>query len=162
MTTVGQVKTVWRGVWLTARQADAFDAAEKAIRRRYWGFRFTAFQGSWRPETSYSGTTHTQAGVADLGYADIGSTSPRGKEKYRYVLRTLRQVGHQAAFGRGPWNAMPYHYHVCDLNVAHMAPAAQWQVAQYGMGYDGLTAGAKDPYPFRPNPLSPYPYWEKS
>lgn len=138
---------------VTRRQRQAILAAERAIRRRYWGFRFEMPQGSWQQQTSYSGTTHTDRGVCDLTYWNISSTTQLGKAKYRYVLRKLREVGCQAAFGRGPWCDMPYHFHVCDLDTEGMDANAAWQVAEYRNRNDGLTAGKDDPFPYRPDPI---------
>jgi hypothetical protein len=136
---------------MTARQRQALAAAEKVIRRRYWGFRFVVFQGSWQPETSYSGTSHTGAGVVDLGWSGMAYDSNLSKAKYRYVLRTVRDTGRQAGFGRGPWTDMPLHLHVCDLDTAGAAATvADFQVPQYRAGCDGLTAGHPDPFPYRP------------
>ena len=140
------------GELITRRQRQALVAAEKKIRRRYWGFRFSCPQGSWQPETSYSGTTHTNASVCDLQYWNIASRTSAGKKKYIYVLRALRDVG-QAAFGRGPWNSMVYHYHVNDLDTRFMDSNAEWQVNEYRHGNDGLTSGKDDPFPYRPHPL---------
>ena len=138
---------------VTRRQRQAILAAEKKIRRRYWGFRFEMPQGSWQAETSYSGTTHTDRGVCDLVYWNISSRTALGKAKYRYVLRCLREVARQAAFGRGPWCDMSYHFHVCDLDTEGMDSNAQWQVGEYRNGNDGLVAGRDDPFPYRPDPI---------
>jgi hypothetical protein len=144
----GQVS--WRGKPVTARQRQALLAAEKRIRRRYWGFRFTVYQGSWQQSTSYSGTTHTGAGVVDLGYPGMSNTGAWAAGKMRYVLRCLREEARQAAFCRGPWCDMPFHYHVPDLDTHGMDGNAAWQVDQYRAGCDGLTAGHPDPFPYRP------------
>jgi len=109
---------------------------------------FQCPQGSWQPETTYSGRTHTGAGCADLWVPRMDDT-----QWYKHVLHALREVGKQAAFGRGPWCKMPYHFHVCDLDTNHEAEECAWQVAQYRLGNDGLTAGARDPFPYRPSPI---------
>lgn len=151
-------RVIFRGKPVTARQRQALVAAERAIRRRYLGFRWTVFQGSWQPQTSYSGTTHTDAGVVDLGYDGMSYSSTLAKAKYKYVLRQLRSTGRQAGFGRGPWSDMPLHFHVCDLDTTAMDSNAVWQVDQYRAGFDGLHAGHPDPYPYRPIPLSKWRY----
>lgn len=146
---------------LSARQHQAILAAERKVRRRYAGFRFQCLQGSWQPETSYSGTSHTNAGAADLSYWNISSRTRAGKKKYAFVLRCLRDCG-QAAFGRGPWTKMSYHMHVLDLDTRfmdeHVGYGAVWQVGEYRNGNDGLTAGRDDPFPYRPKPLREWDY----
>jgi hypothetical protein len=143
----------FRGEPVTRRQRQAILAAEKKIRRRYWGFRFTVPQGSWQPQTSYSGTTHTDRGVVDLQYWNIASTTSWAKAKFRYVNTCLKREGCQASFGRGPWNNMPYHFHVCDLDTEGMDSNAQWQVGEWRNGNDGLVGGRNDPFPWRPDPI---------
>jgi hypothetical protein len=138
---------------MTARQRQALAAAERRIRRRYWTFRFDVAQGSWQDETWYSGTTHTGAGVVDLTYP--GMVAGR---KYRYVLKQLRDVGRQAAFGRGPWCSMPLHFHVVDLDTLGEDSNAAWQASEYRLGCDGLHAGVRDPFPYRPTPIRKWRY----
>jgi hypothetical protein len=161
----GQYERVyWRGAPMTARQRQAFIATEKAIRKRYRFFRFRVLQGSWQPASPWSGSSHTGAGVVDLAYWGIGSSSLAAMDKYRFVLRALREVGRQAAFGRGPWNAqldgsggMPLHYHTCDLDTkGEASTVATFQVPQYKLGFDGLVAGVPDKFPFRPDPIVPW------
>jgi hypothetical protein len=153
-------KVKWRGAYMTRRQRQALIAAEKAIAEKYRGFKFIVLQGSWRPITSYSGTSHTGAAVVDLGYAGMGYSTRAQQTKYRFVLRKLREVGRQATFGRGPWNVqadgtgyMPLHYHTIDLDTHGAASSAVWQAQQYRYGYDGLHSGTKDRFPFRPDPI---------
>jgi len=162
-------KVKWRGVRMTRRQRQAFIATEDAIRKetKYKDFRFTSPQGSWQPQTSYSGTSHTGAGVVDLEYVGMSWSTRAGQDKYKTVLRYLRKVGKQAAFGRGPWNAqidgtgsMPLHYHTVDLDLTGEASSAQWQAGQYRLGFDGLHSGVKDKFPFRPDPIRKWNYKE--
>jgi len=147
----------WRGKPMTARQEQALIKAEKRIRRRYWGFRFIVAQGSWQPRTTYSGTTHTKAGVVDLYYDGISDSSRRSRAKARYVLKVLRDHG-QAAFYRGPWDNMGLHYHVCDLDTSGMDYNAIWQVGEYRDGNNGLAGGQKDRHSYRPDPIRKYKY----
>jgi hypothetical protein len=154
-------RVLLKGKPATARQKQAILAAERYIQEHYPNFEFLNFQGSWQPQTDYSGSSHTGAGVVDLEYAGIGYTTPDQKEKYRFVLRALRDVGKQAAFGRGPWNAqidgtgaMPLHFHTCDLDTTGAAQTVvTFQVPEYRLGNDGLYAGHKDVFPFRPDPI---------
>jgi hypothetical protein len=152
----------FRGAPVTARQKQAILAAEARIRARYWGFRFVVFQGSWQPRTDYSGTSHTGAGVCDLGYEKMGYGTRLQRIKYGWVLKVLRETGHQAAFGRGPWNQMPYHYHVCDLDTTGQADTVRdFQVPEYRAKNDGLVAGRDDPFQFRPHPMSAFDWRDR-
>ena len=159
----------WRGEPMTRRQRQALLACEKAVQQRYKAFYFTVPQGSWQQQTSYSGTSHTGAGVTDLQYpglySDVGYTTEAEKAKYRFVLRQLREVARQAAFGRGPWdkdsngNGMVLHFHVCDLDTRGQAETVRnFQVPQYRGGYNGLDAGVRDRFPFRPDQLHKWRY----
>lgn len=155
---MGQYDRVrWRGEPVTRRQRQAMVAVEKAIREKHpknhGDFRFIVPQGSWQPATTYSGTTHTGAGVLDVFFEGMSDA-----DWYAEVLRITRRVGRQAAFGRGPWCGMSYHLHVCDLNTHGMNSNAIWQVTQYRDGFDGLVYRRKDPFPYRPDPLRKWRY----
>lgn len=137
------------GNYITRRQRQAFLQVEKDL-----GISLLVYQGSWRPQTSYSGTTHTKAGVCDLY---VYGMSSQGHLRNN-VTKSLRKVGCQAAFLRGPFVDMPWHWHVCDLNTRHMDSNAIWQVGEYRKGNDGLVAGRDDPFPYRPRPIRVYDY----
>lgn len=150
----------WRGARMTRRQRQAFRHVENVIRKEHpdWDFRFTVPQGSWRPQTSYSGTSHTGAGVVDLQYSgfwgEYGFTTKEERQKAKYILRKLRDDGGQAAFLRGELDGMPNHYHVCDLDTKGMSyTSATFQVPQYRQGYNGLDYKVKDRYSYRPKPI---------
>lgn len=153
-------RVAWRGALMTRRQRQAFIFTENIIRRDRpkWDFRFTVPQGSWRPWSDYSGSSHTRAGVVDLQYSgfygEYGFTTRAEREKALYVLRTLRAIGRQAAFLRGERDGMVNHFHVCDLDTHFMSEtSAQFQVPEYRRGNNGLTAGVRDRYPYRPDPI---------
>lgn len=151
----------FRGQPATRRQRQAVLAAEAAIQKVYPHFEFIVAQGSWQPQTAYSGSSHTGAGVIDLVYAGIAYGTEAERARYRIVLRALREVGRQASFGRGPWNAqidgtgaMPLHFHTCDLDTTKQADTvANFQVPEYRRGNDGLYAGHADTFPYRPSPI---------
>jgi hypothetical protein len=158
-------RVTWRGAYMTRRQRQALIATENHIRKEHprWDFRFSVPQGSWRPQTSYSGTSHTGAGVVDLQYAGFygayGFETRAQKEKAKYVLRKLREVGRQAAWLRGAADSMVNHYHVCDLDTTGMShTSATWQVPAYKRGENGLNSGVKDRYPYRPKPIRKWSY----
>jgi hypothetical protein len=157
-------RVTWRGARMTRRQRQALIATEKAIQKRYPGFAFTVPQGSWRPQTSYSGTSHTGAAVVDLQYAgfygEYGMSTKAERDKAKFVLHQLRETGCQAALQRGAkdkdtsGNGMVNHYHVMDLDTTGAAETVRdFQVPQYRLGYNALQAGVKDRYPYRPKPL---------
>jgi hypothetical protein len=150
----------WHYAYMTRRQRQALVHVENVIRKEHprWDFRFSVPQGSWRPQTSYSGTSHTAAGVVDLQYAgffgEYGFNTRAERDKAKYVLRKLRDEGQQAAFLRGEADDMVNHYHVCDLDTRGMSyTSANFQVPQYRKGYNGLHLNQKDRYPYRPKPI---------
>jgi hypothetical protein len=151
---MGQYDRVsWQYKQLTRRQRQALRHADDLIVERY-GQHLQILQGSWRPETSYSGKTHTLAGVVDVYVYGMASDD----ELRQGVTRILRREARQAAFTRGPFVDMPWHWHVCDLDTTRMHADAAWQVAQYRLGNDGLVYGRDDPYPYRPNPIRKWRY----
>jgi len=124
---------------------------------------FTVLQGSWQPETKYSGISHTGAGACDLWLPRFDD------EKWRnYVTRVIRNIGCQATWARGPWTPnMPYHWHTLDLDTTGMAGTdtygGTWQVSEYrakGGPNDGLTAGKPDRNPYRPSPIRKWKFKE--
>jgi len=161
---MGQYDRVkWRGAYMTRRQRQALIATEKEIQKKYKTFAFTVPQGSWRPQTTYSGTSHTGAGVVDLQYAGFWGTSGFStrseKEKARFVLRKLREVGRQAAWLRNAQDGMVNHYHVCDIDTTNMSYTSKtFQVPQYKLGFNGLNGGVKDRFPYRPDPIRKWRY----
>lgn len=125
---------------LTRRQRQAINHASDVAENRH-NVRFHCYQGSWRPVTDYSGTTHTNAGVGDFYVYGMSTMSGRELDD---LTRILRGEGCQAAQLRGPFCDMPWHWHTCDLDTHHMDPNAIWQVGQYrakGGPYNGLNAG---------------------
>lgn len=156
-------RVTWRYARMTRRQRQALIATEKEIQKKYPDFRFSVPQGSWRPMTSYSGTSHTGAGVVDLQYpgfyGSYGFNTSADKKKARFVLRKLREVGRQAAFLRGAMDKMVNHYHVCDFDTTGMSYSSKtFQVPQYKKGYDGLSYNKKDRYTFRRTPQRKWIY----
>lgn len=157
---MGQYSRVqWRGAWMTHRQRQALIATENHIRKHHprWDFRFTVPQGSWRPQTTYSGTSHTGAGVVDLQYAgfygNVGYNTRSEKTKARIVLRALREVGRQAALLRNAADGMINHYHVMDLDTTGMSYTSRtFQVPQYRKGYNALNYNVRDRFPYRRKP----------
>ena len=153
-------RVIWRGSAMTRRQRQALIFTENIIRRDRpkWDFRFSVPQGSWRPFSDWSGSSHTKAGVVDLQYygfyGEYGFNTRTEREKALYVLRALRAIGRQAAFLRGARDGMINHFHVCDLDTRGMSDtSAIFQVPEYRRGNNGLNAGVKDRYQYRPDPI---------
>lgn len=146
---------MWRGEPITKGQKQAIMAAEREIQKKYRNFEFQIPQGCKQAPSNVSGYTHTGLGVVDLQYAgfygNVGYSTRAEKEKARFVLRRLRDVGCQAAQFRGPWNDMILHFHVNDLHTFGMHPDAVWQVGQYKLGENGLITGVRDRFPYRPD-----------
>lgn len=143
----------FHGKFITRRQRQALRAVEKKV-----GEPFVVYQGSWRPYTSYSGTSHTGAGACDIWMPGLSTDKPFLRE----VLHRLRDLGRQAAFVRGPFTNMPWHFHVLDLDLhgmdSHVGYGGVWQVGEYRAGHDGLVAGRPDPFPYRPDPIRRWRY----
>lgn len=154
-------RVMFEGKQLTRRQRQAIAHVSKITDDRY-NLLLHCYQGSWRPQTDYSGTTHTGAGVCDLY---VYGMSTMANEDLNEITRLLRREGCQAAFLRGPWLDMPWHWHVVDLDDHGMDPrnggphpsyGARWQLSEYkakGGPYDGLVAGRPDRNPYRPRPI---------
>jgi hypothetical protein len=164
---MGQLDRVnYDGVQITRRQRQAFKHVSGITVSRY-NLALHAYQGSWRPRTDYSGTSHMGAGAADLY---VYGMSTMDWETLVRITRLLRREGRQAAYLRGPHTNMPWHWHVLDLNTARMDPrdgdptpesGARWQVGQYrasGGPYNGLSTGVKDVIPYRPSPIREWEY----
>lgn len=167
---MGQYDRVrWHDEPIAIGQRQALIAVEREIEKEYPRFEFQVPQGSWQPYTSYSGTSHTKAGVVDLQYAglygDVGYSTRAEKKKYRFVLMHLKNLGRQAAFGRGPWdkdasgNPMILHFHVCDLNCLKSAETVrEFQIPEFRHGNNGLNAGVRDKFRWRPDPIRAWNY----
>lgn len=145
-------RVLYEGKQITRRQRQATNHVSSLTDRRY-GLLIHLYQGSWRPETDYSGTTHTKAGVFD---AYVYGMSTMKWDQLAEITRLWRREGHQAAFLRGPFVNMPWHWHILDLDTHRMDDqdgpyGATWQVGDYRDGGDGI--GGRDPIPYRPKPL---------
>jgi hypothetical protein len=155
---LGQYDRVrYEGKQVTRRQRQAIKHCDGITLHRF-GLGIHIYQGSWRPKTDYSGTTHTNAGVCDLY---VYGMSTMGSSRLNEITRILRGDGRQAAQLRGPFVDMPWHWHVCDLDTNRMDPNAVWQVGQYRAPsgpYDGLVAGRRSHNPWTPDPIRRWDY----
>jgi hypothetical protein len=150
-------RVLYEGKEITHRQRQAINHVTDVVDKRF-GLRIHIYQGSWRPATPYSGTTHTGAGVADFY---VYGMATMGEEKLNAITRILRGEGCQAAQLRGPFVDMPWHWHTNDLDKHGMDPNAAWQVDQYlakGGPYNGLEAGVPSHNPWRPDHPKPWDF----
>lgn len=152
-------KVLYDGKQVTRRMRAAVMEWQEALDEAGVRVNLFCYQGSWRPRTPYSGTTHTGAGVSDIGFVGMGDNALT-----RQVLRIGRDVAKGAIFLRGPLAKYgdfdDWHFHWCDLDTFGMDSNAAWQVAQYRQGYNGLNSGVLDPNPYRPQPMHQF-NWTK-
>lgn len=94
----------------------------------------TGLQGSWRPKTSYSGTTHTAGGVVDV-------TAYNWRNRIT-VLDLLGSVGFHRTRAQGNWAP---HIHTVTNGLACVAASAKGQIVECKAGGDGLIGNRPDP-----------------
>lgn len=119
---------------------DARTAAmlEEAARRA--GLRLSYSQGSYRPQTPYSGTTHVGGGTVDVRTVPI----PKRADKMR-LLRALRLVGFAAWYREATPGLWGEHIHAVAIACPDLSSSARWQTNEYRAGRDGLTGARPDP-----------------
>lgn len=133
---------LWRGVTLDARTRSALEWAERKS-----GVKITPSQGSFRPRTPYSGSTHMGSSAVDISVRGLS-----GKQRVRLV-HALKDAGF-AAWYRTPAQGFPYHVHAILIgggpdgtrpvggNV--LSSGAASQVRAFDARRDGLTGNAPD------------------
>ena len=94
----------------------------------------TATQGSYRPKTSYSGSTHTGCGAVDV-------TAYNWTNRVR-VLDLLGIVACHRTPSQGDW---PPHVHCLTNGMGCLAASAKGQIAEIMDGGDGLVGNKPDP-----------------
>lgn len=94
----------------------------------------TATQGSYRPRTSYSGTTHTGCAAVDL-------TAYNWRWRVT-VLDLLGAIGCHRTPSQGNW---PYHIHLMTNGMGCAADSLKGQIREVMAGGDGLRGRAPDP-----------------
>lgn len=102
-------------------------------------------QGSYRPKTPYSGTTHTGGGALDVrvhNLTDIQKAAVVFAFRRRNCAAWLRDRMHG---GFAP------HIHVIVMDEPDLGKGAAWQVKEFRAGRDGLSKGGPDYHP-RPTP----------
>lgn len=144
-------RVTFEGVRVTRRQRQALKQGANPVILKRFNKLLHPYQGSWRPKTDYSGTTHTGAGVCDLY---VYGMSTMKWDDLKEITRLIRREARQAAFLRGPFCNMPWHWHVLDIDTHGMDEwAATSQIPAYRKGLDGLSGGGKDPVIYRPRPI---------
>jgi hypothetical protein len=133
-------KVSFRGVTVDARTRAAVLWAEKQL-----GFELEFSQGSFRPYTSYSGSTHTGPGALDARVNGFSS------EKITRIVKVLRNAGF-AAWSRDSRDGFAPHIHMILLDCSGLPSGARWQVYEYDRGRSGLTNGKPDRIAYRPAP----------
>lgn len=94
----------------------------------------TGLQGSWRPRTQYSGTTHTACSVEDL-------TAYNWRNRV-IVLDLLGKVAFHRTPSQGDW---PEHLHDITNGMGCVPSSAKGQITAAKAGKDGLVGNRPDP-----------------
>lgn len=94
----------------------------------------TATQGSYRPYTSYSGSTHTGCAAVDL-------TAWNWQNRIK-VLDLLGIIGCHRTPQQGNW---PYHIHAMTNGMGCAATSLKGQITEVMAGGDGLSGSRPDP-----------------
>ncbi len=144
MTETADTRVKWRGVWITARQRDAFEWAEKQFHKKYPKVDFIPTQGSWSTSVDASAGTHNGAGACD--WRTWHMTGPQRV----YMIHCLKDAG-QAAWYRSSAQGFDPHCHCLDRVTRGMSNLAKWQVEQFDAGRTGLASNRTDPT-YRPSP----------
>ena len=123
----------WRGVQLDRRTVAQLLWAEQRS-----GIQVLPSQGSNRPATSYSGSTHTgRSGVCDIRVAHLS------EHDRRRLVRWLKRSG-GACWYRPPSTAWGPHVHFVSIGSRYLSGSARWQVAEYLAGRSGLVSRGAD------------------
>jgi hypothetical protein len=104
----------------------------------------TATQGSYRPRTSYSGSTHTGCAAVDL-------TAYNWANRVR-VLDLLGIIGCHRTPSQGDW---PPHVHAMTNGLGCAAASLKGQITEVMNGGDGLLGNKPDPDKARRSGLWP-------
>ena len=127
--------TLAPGIVTDPRTADML--AEAA---RRFGKPLQFAQGSYRPTTNYSGSTHAGGGAVDVRTVPLRNHA----EKMRLV-KALRLVGFAAWYREPIAGLWGEHIHCIAIGCPDLSSGAQWQVGEYRAGRNGLTDRARDP-----------------
>lgn len=107
-------------------------------------------QGSYRPPSSYSGSTHTGGGSIDVRCSHLTD------RQRRRLVHSLKDCGFAAWFRRanGVWGP---HIHCVALDDKEASYSARWQMGEYLAGRSGLVSGGADST-YRPKPQTRFAF----
>lgn len=134
-------RTVYRSVagtvWVDATTKQILNVANRLLKLSKFGGeveKMTATQGSYRPYTSYSGSTHTGCAAIDL-------TAFNWRNRL-IVLDLLGATACHRTPAQGDW---PEHIHSATRGMECAARSLQGQIAEVENGGDGLSGSRPDP-----------------
>ena len=143
-------KTWWRGVETDTRTADQLTEAARIVGP---DIQLTPTQGSWRPTSKYSASTHSGAGAVDLSVIGLD----RAQEE-RLII-ALNAVGIVAWIREAIAGLWPRHCHLLSIPAGWQAPSlTKWlergelhptawdQITAARNGRDGLASNGPDPH----------------
>lgn len=125
-------RVIWRGVTLDRRTVAQLEWAERRS-----GVTISPSQGSYRPATSYSGSTHTGSGAVDIRVSQLSD------RQRRRLVHALKDSG-MAAWYRPPSAAWGPHVHALSIGSRQMSTSGRWQVAAFLQGRSGLVSNGYD------------------
>lgn len=125
-----------RKVYMDGEPLSAISAAQIQLAERKGGRDLTVMQGSWQKPSSYSGTSHTGAGVADVSPGDFSTQYWMRKAGFAAWGRNFPGA---ATAGSGA--------HVHAVSMIDPGAAGNAQVASYRAGGDGLGGADYGPRP---------------
>ena len=133
-------KVTWRGVTLDARTA-----AQMAEVARLTTFYVNPTQGSFRPSTKYSASTHAGGGAVDIS---VYGLSVAQETELIKALDRVGVVGWIRPAIKGLWVR---HCHALSMPAVHWGPGvlhpSAWRQIQACMrGRDGLASNGPDPH----------------
>ena len=132
-----EVRVTWRGKRLNKRTVAMAQAAERLA-----GFRFVITQGSYNQGgVAASAGTHDGGGALDLRARDLSN-----KQRADAVL-ALRKVGFAAWLRTPAQSNWPFHIHAIAIGDEDLSRGAEFQVAEYRRGRNGLKARGRDDGP---------------
>ena len=136
----------WRGVSLDRRTVAQLEWAEQRS-----GVKVLPSQGSNRPATSYSGSTHSgRSGAVDVRVSHL---TPGQR---RRLVHALKDAG-MACWYRPPSTAWGPHVHALSIGSRYLSDSAKWQVAAYLERRSGLVSNGAD-RTYRPDPQTRFSY----
>ena len=141
-------RVVYKGVTVNRRTRAALKWAEKRA-----GISPPLSQGSYRPRTPYSGSTHMGGGAVDISIRSLTDD-----QRIAFV-HALKDAGFAAWWRRPGWDGKngAEHIHAVLIDDPELSAGAAWQTVGYDAKRDGLT-GNKPDNTYRPKPAVRWNY----